>query len=136
MCVKAKRLCTTCLPSRKGHCSNMKQTSAPAPTPVLFPVSCTQQSSSSDGVLSTTSLTSALPTQPSTPSAPPILLPTPAESNDLLPPPPLMTPSPFVWGDHDSTSFASSLMVAYEEVVHWRKTSTKCLLGRVVNSLC
>ena len=64
-CVKARRLCTNCLPTRRGHCSNTMQPPASPPPPALHLPTTTSLASSP-----TSSPTSAPVTSPAMDTAP------------------------------------------------------------------
>ena len=130
-CVKAGRTCTTCLPARRGHCSNMKLPPAPESASVQLPTSNTQSQSAPDSATSPSRTNLSQPAvQQSPPSPSPVNTPAvtdtasagPIPSNAHRLPPPQLLPSPtFKWGEYDSSSYSTSLSVAYQEVVHWRR---------------
>ena len=136
-CVKANRLCTTCLPFRRGHCSNIKQPPASSP-----PVSCSAPSQvpppMTSSLPSATDSTVALDSPPaiSATATPTTIASTPALSGRFpsnahhLPSFKVLTQTPFVWGDYDSTSFMTSLSAAYLEVVHWKRNTFQVPLGK------
>ena len=144
MCVKAGKTCTTCLPARRGHCSNMKQLPALESAPLPLPIPNKQLPS--DSVTSPSRTSSSQPTaQP--PQPPPLSITTPAvaetpsqatpirlgpapSSAHLLPPPQLLASSAFKWGEHDSPSYSASLSSAYQEVVHWRRNIFRVPQGK------
>ena len=139
-CVKAGKTCTTCLPGRRGHCLNMKQSSAPESAPVQPPTPNTQPPATSDSVVSPSRTNlSQQTTQPPPPSPPPAdITPqaTPPRSGltpssaHLLPPPQLLASSTFKWGEHDSSSYSTSLSLAYQKVVHWRSNIFRVPQGK------
>ncbi len=118
-CVKAKRLCKNCLPSKLGSCANTTEQSQPTGT----------RSTSLD----------ASPLDAHRPNRPPTSLTAPeleATSTDRDPlvntqqdprmelPPCSPTNEPvFTWGTHDANDFSTILEAAYTEVIHWRKNS-------------
>ena len=146
MCVKAGKTCTTCLPARRGHCSNMKQPPAPESAPVRLPTPNKQLPSVTDSITSPSRASLSQPTaQPSLPSLPPVTTPAAADtasqatplrsgltpsSAHLLPPPQLLASSTFKWGEHDSSSYSTSLSSAYQEVVHWRRNIFRVPQGK------
>lgn len=143
MCVKAGKTCTTCLPARRGHCSNMKQPPAPDSAPVRLPTSNKQPPSASDSVtaqgreslsqptaqLSLPSVTSPAVADTASQATPLWSGPTPSSAH-LLPPPKLLASPTFKWGEHDASSYSTSLSFAYQEVVHWRRNLFRAPQGK------
>ena len=94
-CTKAGRVCVSCLPLKRGHCSNMSPTTNECDTSRI-----------------SNSWSPELTTSPQ--PKPPL----------SLHPLPLFIPVEepvFIWGQHDTTSFTQSLNAAYEDGVYWRK---------------
>ena len=118
-CVRTKRLCTTCLPLRKGKCSNTKQlTTAKSPASAFA-----QSPVSTDDSQPSISANTALPSN-NLVSLNNQLTNKPANNHDSsglqsfttqirAQPPPFVSISqtPFVWVDYDSDSFSASLQM-------------------------
>ena len=148
VCVKEKRTCTSCLPSRRGKCLNIKQPAASTTTPA--------QPSTADRELPThaavTNATSSSPTTPPqsttiassthpasgkslfnahSPTSPSSSSHTPtAPTHSSLPDyPPVMPPS-FTWGSVSSADFSSMLDSIYNEVTHWRRNCLSIPFGK------
>ncbi len=132
-CVKAGRSCTTCLPLRRGHCSNTKQPSASAISQIsqVPPFTTNSLLPATDPTVNTTTSSTTLPATFSEPTVAPILSASSnTPSNAHLPSPRLVTQTPFVWGDYDSVSYTALLSVAYLEIVHWKKNTFQVPLGK------
>ena len=134
VCAKAKRQCTSCLPSRRGCCSNiMRMTASPAIVPVqdlpASPNTDISQVAPSPAPARSCDLTS-IPNE-AVASGRGCLLPTvspnaailiPNNAHSLPPPTPMANPS-FVCGMLDAETFMHSVTAAYAEVVHWRRNT-------------
>ena len=146
VCVKSKKRCSNCLPSRKGSCSNTKRDPAPTgpseaepPDPPDIPVHNTTlqpyphtESSPNEATRSTNrTATSKGPPTPPTPIDAHHVSQGPGSptSAPLPSPAPLPTPT-FIWGEYDSVTFSESLEDAYHKVVHWRKNTFRVPYGR------
>ena len=154
MCVKTKRLCHNCLPSRKG-CSNTKHSpalqvpdSAEAPPTLPIHNSLQNQPSAIPSSHVTTNTTSSAPS-PSVSdsiqasalaSLPPIdaHLPSPTLSTAHAHVPPCPLPSPstmpvptFTWGEFDSAHIMKLMDEAYSEAVLGLETFSKSPLVRL-----
>ena len=111
-------ICTNCLPSRRKGCSNM-------------PGSHNQIDSNTEPsqALGSNDHPSVVLVEPSTPCTDepvcPQLAPTTVlhSTTNILPAFVPMTDSQFMWGELESSAFASLLDSVYLEVVHWRKNS-------------
>ena len=133
VCVKAKRLCTNCLPARRGCCSNTKHSMSTSPalsaasdSPAL---SAASDSPASDSPVppatyqpqqSLMRFSPQLRVPQSTASVVAPALVSPINANSLPSPVPMDDPR-FTWGEIDSATFIHSIDAAYAEVVHWRK---------------
>ena len=139
-CVKARRPCTNCLPTRRGHCSNTKQ--LPASPPRLDLHSLPIATSPTSSATSTPSCASSSPAGntalvllPPAPAATLLDLPeasatpvTPISAQPLPSPSPMAAPT-FVWGTCDAETFTHSLSAAYAETVHWKRNLFLVPLG-------
>lgn len=146
VCVKNKRQCRNCLPSRKGCCSNMVLLPA-LQVPEALPAPPVQDQPPLPVCVNTIEVTSAFTNATTTPAAAqepdpgstypinahpgtstlpspalPCPLPSPALPCPLPPPIPMPKPS-FMWGEYDSASIMHSMDETYKEVVHWRKNT-------------
>ena len=108
-CAKAGRSCVSCLPLRRGHCTNVNTVANPP---------ATQESHSSS---ENTNLLK--PNQSPPPS-------TRAASPPTLPDYPVVTQQPFTWGNLTGPEFTNLLDTIYEEVVHWRRNCFSVPLGK------
>ncbi len=126
-CVKAKRLCMDCLPTKLGNCVNTKTTQTES---------------------STNSADAHLPSGSTRPILRPTLeesslsdLPTPTPNKDIEdiesePAVKLPTPTPptaplFSWGVHSAQDFCPILDATYTEVIHWRRNCFTVPFGNV-----
>ena len=163
VCIKSKRRCSNCLPSRKGCCSNMKLLPAlqahdatharASPASVASPSHSRQPCGSPSSVATTTtapaahtSVTSATIQKPVDSSPPPnnahpmnpaTIAPAPVQAPfcPLPSSPPLSNPS-FVWGENDAVSIMASMDEAYSEVIHWRINTFPDPLWKCRESFC
>ena len=123
-CVKSGRTCQGCLPLRLGNCTNVSRPSpSPSPSPSPGP------SHSSTNPLSVQNVT----TIPETPTASiagetmPLDVNASQSSDEVRPgisvtwPSPALQPPNFTWGSYNGKVFCTSINLAYEEVVHWRR---------------
>ena len=145
VCVKSKRSCSTCLPSRRGTCQNSKPT-------VGTTMDCGSSGLGSagdggagdggDGEDSTDSMDSATQrrdTQLFAAIQSPLPQPSVAPSRQIpttvpaLPPAAGLAQANFVWGlgEVSSEQFIPSVRVAYSECVHWRRNIFSVPSGRV-----
>lgn len=152
VCVKAGKTCTTCLPARRGNCSNMRQPPGPDSAPVRHPTPNEQPPPAVDPVTSRSTANSPQPTTETslpmlpavTTSAVPVaasqatpLQPRLTPSNaHLLPPPQLLTSSTFKWGDYDSSSYSTSLFCAIRTSCTGERTPSRYHRGKEANCLC
>ena len=155
-CVKNGSLCHGCLPQRLGKCVNTVYSppSQACDETTLLPQSIHNSSprlhsSSRLSPLDTTA-NSPCSTSGSQPEAPsmrspgshphtcdPVSLPpslTTTESSPELPNCMPVADPMFTWGCHESTTFITSLNVAYNEVVHWRPNLFRVPYGKVGKS--
>ena len=140
-CVKANRRCTSCLPSRKGKCLNIKQPTASNPSGYI-PAQIPAVTDSQPSILTLNSTSTVLPlniqqsNQPAddhdtTNSAAHLSSSTPIRAHlAQLPPYEPTSQTPFVWGEFDSDSFSSTLSAAYLEVVHWKRNVFQIPFGK------
>ena len=146
VCVKSKRQCSNCLPSRKGCCSNMKLSPALqepdaahiSPVPRSYIRLPSQPSpphvSPDEATITTMTNNDATTAQASGVSRPPNSAqhassdPVHGPSCSLPPASPMPNPV-FVWGDNDSASIMKSMDETYAEVVHWRKNAFRVPFG-------
>jgi len=127
VCAKANRLCTKCLPPRKGCCSNIAPKLA---SPTLVPVQDASAPLFNDSPTAPTSSSPTADSQPihslsdnvsSRPSSAPSNLHSrdSAHSSPSLPPlpsPTLLANPSFVWGSLDANSFMHCVSYAYSEM--------------------
>ena len=121
----------------------MKQPPAPESAPVRLPTSNKQLPSASDSVtaqgreslsqptaqLSLPSVTTPAIADTASQATPLWSGPTPS-STHLLPPPKLLASPTFKWGEHDASSYSTSLSSANQEVVHWRRNLFRAPQGK------
>ena len=153
LCVKSKRLCNKCLPSRKGCCLNTKHSpalqvpdSAEAPPTLPIHNSLQDQPSAIPRSHGTTNTTGSAPSpavnvsiQASAIASLPSIdthLPSPTLSTAHAHVPPCPLPSPstmpvptFMWGEFDSAHIIKLMDEVYSEAVHWCRNIFKILFG-------
>ena len=145
VCVRSRRQCSNCLPSRKGCCSNMKLSPAlqPLVTAQVLPALSVQGQPSLPTSANPSEPSAAAPSEAAIPPATtntqetdhPQFPPNEAHHRRDLPnipahvePPPLPPVSPmpkrsFRWGEYDAEYIIHSLDEIYSEVVHWKKNT-------------
>ena len=140
-CVKGRKTCVSCLPSRRGRCLNISHSSAPATQPVYCPSTHTQLTATDHACPSMgAGLIPATPTSATTIAtfsnlaspAPTSLSASGRILSDAhhLPPPSTLADTNFVWGEYNSSTYSASLSLTYSEVVHWRRNNFKVPHGR------
>ena len=150
-CKKSNQECSNCLPLRRGHCTNthapaIKDSTATLPhldTQKLFePINDATQEAPT---VSTNTLEILTPLSDTTiPESRDVFTPailndeqneptTTTTINDL--PPFTQIPNPkFRWRAKDGEIFTSSITIAYEEIVHWRRNIFKVPCGKTGKS--
>ena len=134
-CVKAKQPCSTCLPARRGHCSNIKQ---PDASFSLAQPQALYSAATAGSSLPVMCLPSPPPLNPSIVTVPPSPVQSlPASPKRSIPfiahPLPSFTPlaaAAFAWHDWDPSTFITSISAAYSEVVHWKKNIFQVPFGQ------
>ena len=112
-CVKKRRPCSSCLPSRLSKCSNRSM------TPINAPQS---QTSSTSSMLPQAQPPALALVHDSEDPQPTILITTPDREPQCLPPFRPLTKPNFVWSDTmDAESFSHAITSAYAETVHWHR---------------
>ena len=130
-CMKARRLCVDCLPSRKNQCCNQAPSDQNSPDPV-------PSSSTVNGNGTTDNLERILNPSPAVTAVEPVDAPTihPVENlykaqtespvanpTDLLPPyfPIHPVDQSYRWGSVEGTEFLTKVDRCFDEVVHWQR---------------
>ncbi len=123
-CVKARRPCGNCLPSKLGRCTNSQTQTTMKFSTLNTPDNATFQPSPSSPPLQPLQLQRNMDSQT-------------ANSPSLSNPSDLTFPSPvppskftFTWGTHSSEEFSTILDTVYSEVIHWRNTCFTVPFGR------
>ena len=147
-CVKARRQCSNCLPSKLGSCSNIPST----PTPSIATPTMNQSATNTMPSLTLTSNSSyalsgsAISAQSAlrgngatgTPGAQSDSATSTQQADSISCPPcpqhlptfqPMNTPV-FSWGIHNAEDFFHALEATYSEVVYWRMNSFKVHTGK------
>ena len=149
-CVKARRQCSNCLPSKLGSCSNISSTPTPSTTTPTMNQSATNTNTMPSLTLASNSSSalsgSAISAQSalrgngatSTPGTQSDSATSTQLADSILCPPrpqqlptfqPMNTPV-FSWGIHNAEDFSHVLEATYSEVVHWRINSFKIPTGK------
>ena len=147
-CVKAGKLCSSCLPSRLGSCSNVGRRQDPASCETTTTTTTTTTTSTPANLSTTSTAVSPSPT----PVCEAVSIPDSSSQNQstsnprnessslspapmpVLPPYDPMREQDFTWGNTDSSSFCKSIKAVYEEVTHWRKNSFQVPFGNAGKS--
>ena len=133
-CVKARKQCSNCLPSKLGRCSNISSTPIPsAATPttnqsttnttlLLTSASNGSPTSCENGATGASDTSATLMRQMDSITCPPCPQQLPIFQ-------PMSTPV-FSWGIHNAEDFSQALEATYSETVHWRINSFKVSTGK------
>ena len=147
-CNKSNKECSNCLPLRRGHCTNPpKQSSAATPSATTDQVTTEDAQPFSTPVTSeevhpqlaqiTNDEAQPLLTQPTSLEAPVSDGEDSIRGNTSygnLPSFPPLQANNFRWGNIDEETFAKSVSLSYEEIVHWRWNLFKVPSGKAGKS--
>ena len=136
-CVKAGKLCHSCLPGRLSQCNNNTTTTTTTQfnsNSKIQTNTIANNTSVSSTIAATT--TTSTTTTPSTNEAQNLNVNSSKQKSELgdLPVFVSMADPIFTWGSYDSNSFTESLQLAYTKVVHWKPNLFKLPQGKAGKS--
>ena len=134
-CVKARRPCVNCLPSKLGTCANSKTCTTPQTQPVTDLIDAHLVNANTSNPPTTVSTPVSTPEVDSDVSSNPQPTPQPTNrENEQIPNLPSPTPinaHVFTMGHHNATDFSDMLEATYNEVIYWRRNCFTVPLGRI-----